>query len=75
MASRRRSLKVSRKSFHSFRDKENNYLHVLRDYQSRVRRRDTLRSARSILVSLFEIIFSDHCLTFLPVALHCLHFY
>lgn len=35
--------------------KENNYLRCLSDYQSRVRRRDTLRNKKPKAVSLFFI--------------------
>lgn len=73
MASRQGSVKSLRKSFNSLRDKENKYLHVLRDYQTRVRRRETLRSTRSVLVSFYQISLIDHCCV-LPVAFYCLHF-
>ncbi|KYN40016.1 hypothetical protein ALC56_05597 [Trachymyrmex septentrionalis] len=47
MAPRRKSIQTSRRSLNNVYYKENNYLCCLNDYQTRVRRRESLRYARS----------------------------
>lgn len=51
MAPRRKSIQTSRRSLNDVCYKENNYLCCLNDYQTRVRRRESLRHARSHAVS------------------------
>lgn len=51
MAPRRKSVQTSRRSLNGVCYKENNYLCCLNDYQTRVRRRESLRHARSHAVS------------------------
>lgn len=51
MAPRRKSVQTSRRSLNDICYKENNYLCCLNDYQTRVRRRESLRYARSHAVS------------------------
>ena len=51
MAPRRKSEKVSCKALTNTYEKENRYLRGLSDYQTKVRRRETLRNARNLAVS------------------------
>jgi len=59
MAPRRKSIQTSRRSLNNVCYKENNYLCCLNDYQTRVRRRESLRYARSHAVSSNRWIVQD----------------
>ncbi|CAL7938090.1 unnamed protein product [Xylocopa violacea] len=48
MAPRRKSIGTLRGSLNSILDKENNYLRSLSDYQTRVRRRESIRNCKNI---------------------------
>lgn len=67
MAPRRKSVKVARKSLINNYEKDNSYLRGLSDYQTKVRRRETLRNARSLAVST-SLIKNAFCVTDAPVA-------